>query len=148
MSQNQPGNELQRSRAPAEAKANTRLPLEGPFRDPETSTLIFRRAAERLSPDLARTVTAVLAESPDPDSALLLFERLAGAAAEVVRLLEHHHFLAHYAILVFSHSRYLGETLLQNTDLLQSFLRERNLDRSFSREEFQESLARFRSRSF
>jgi [glutamine synthetase] adenylyltransferase / [glutamine synthetase]-adenylyl-L-tyrosine phosphorylase len=159
LSHNQPGNELQRSRGPAAAKANTRLVLEGkashevdlshiPFHDPETSRLIFSRAAERLSPDLVRTVTALLAESPDPDSALLLFERLTAASAEVVRLLEHHHFLAHYAILVFSHSRYLGETLLQNTDLLQSFLRERNLDRSFSREEFQESLARFRSRSF
>src|ERR1019366_504955 len=45
-------------------------------------------------------------------------------------------------------SRFLGETLIQNTDLLSSLLREKNLDRSFSREEFHEALARFRSRSF
>ena len=109
---------------------------------------MFARAAEQLSPDLVRTVTALLAESPDPDSAILSFERLVLASAEIVRLLEQHPFLAHYSILVFGHSRYLGETLLQNTDLFPSFLRERNLDRSFSREEFQESLARFRSRSF
>ena len=66
----------------------------------------------------------------------------------MVRLLERQNFLAHYAIAVFGHSRYLGETLIQNPDLLQSFLREKNLDRSFSREEFHEALARFRARSF
>ena len=61
-----------------------------------------------------------------------------------MRLLEQHNFLAHYAIVVFGHSRFLGDTLIQNPDLLASFLRERNLDRSFSQEEFHESLARFR----
>ena len=55
---------------------------------------------------------------------------------------------AHYALVIFGYSRFLGETLLQNPDLLPSLLRERNLDQSFSREEFNESLARFRSRSF
>jgi [glutamine synthetase] adenylyltransferase / [glutamine synthetase]-adenylyl-L-tyrosine phosphorylase len=162
LSHNQPGKERERSRGLAEPKANPGTAFERkassgphevslshiPFHDPENARLIFARAAERLSADLIRTVAALLGESPDPDSALLLFERLVAASAETARLLEHHQFLAHYAILVFSHSRYLGETLLQNTDLFQSFLRERNLDRSFSREEFQESLARFRSRSF
>ena len=88
----------------------------------------------------------MLAEAPDPDGALLLFERLS-ESPEIVRLLEQHNFLAHYAIVVFGHSRFLGETLIQNTDLLPSFLREKNLDRSFSQEEFHESLARFRTRS-
>jgi glutamine synthetase adenylyltransferase len=64
-----------------------------------------------------------------------------------VRLLEQHNSLAHFAFVVFGHSRFLGETLVQNADLLASFLRERNLDRSFSQEEFHESLARFRTRS-
>ena len=77
----------------------------------------------------------------------MLFERLIGSP-ETLRLIEQHHSLAHYAVVVFGHSRFLGETLLQNTDLLSSLLREKNLDRSFSREEFHEALARFRSRSF
>jgi glutamate-ammonia-ligase adenylyltransferase len=89
----------------------------------------------------------LLAESPDPDCALRLFERLT-ESPEIVRLLDRHNFLVHYAIVVFGHSRFLGETLIQNPDLLQSFLREKNLDRSFSQEEFHESLARFRARSF
>jgi glutamate-ammonia-ligase adenylyltransferase len=119
------------------------------FQDPETARANFSRTIERLSPVLAAALPALLAESPDPDSSLMLFDRLVNEASpEVVRLLDRHNSLAHYAIVVFGHSRFLGETLIQNTDLLHSFLREKNLDRSFSREEFHESLARFRSRSF
>jgi glutamate-ammonia-ligase adenylyltransferase len=101
-----------------------------------------------LSPALATALPTLLAESPDPDSALLLFERLVSESEEIARLLDRHHPLAHYAIVVFGHSRFLGETLVQNPDLLQSLLRERSLDRSLSREELHEALARFRSRSF
>ncbi len=119
------------------------------FQDPESARANFSRAVSRLSPVLAGALSALLAESPDPDSALMLFDRLVSEASpEVVRLLDRHNSLAHYAIVVFGHSRFLGETLIQNTDLLHSFLRDKNLDRSFSREEFHESLARFRSRSF
>jgi [glutamine synthetase] adenylyltransferase / [glutamine synthetase]-adenylyl-L-tyrosine phosphorylase len=119
------------------------------FQDPETARVNFSRVIQRLSPALGGALPALLAESPDPDSSLMLFDRLVSEASpEVVRLLDRHNSLAHYAIVVFGHSRFLGETLIQNTDLLHSFLREKNLDRSFSREEFHESLARFRSRSF
>src|SRR5437773_4698126 len=119
------------------------------FQDPETARVNLSRAVERLSPVLAGALPALLDESPEPDSALMLFDRLVSEASpEVVRLLDRHNSLAHYAIVVFGHSRFLGETLIQNTDLLHSFLRDKNLDRSFSRKEFHESLARFRSRSF
>ena len=117
-----------------------------PFHDSESARLTLERASARLSPRLAAALPSLLAEAPDPDSALLLFERLT-ESAEIVRLLEQHNFLAHYAIVVFGHSRFLGETLVQNADLLASFLREKNLDRSFSKEEFHEGLARFRARS-
>jgi glutamate-ammonia-ligase adenylyltransferase len=117
-----------------------------PFRDPESARLNLGRVSTRLSFNLALAMRSLLAEAPDPDGALLLFERLI-EAPDVVRLLERHNFLAHYAIILFGHSRFLGDTLLQNTDLLPSMLREKNLDRSFSPEEFHESLARFRARS-
>ena len=116
------------------------------FRSPEVSHENLQRVRGRLSPGLAAALPGLLAEAPDPDGALLLFERLC-ESAETVRLLDQHNFLAHYALVVFGHSRFLGETLVQNADLLPSFLRERNLDRSFSQEEFHESLARFRTRS-
>jgi [glutamine synthetase] adenylyltransferase / [glutamine synthetase]-adenylyl-L-tyrosine phosphorylase len=120
-----------------------------PFQDPESAKLSLADTVKRVSPALAAALPGLLAESPDPDSALLLFDRLVSESSEeIVHLLNRHNALAHYAIVVFGHSRYLSETLLQNTDLLQALLREKNLDRSFSRDEFYESLARFRSRSF
>src|SRR5437899_9836171 len=143
---------LPESRPPNDPRQPLDLPaalVNIPFHDPEGAKQNFSRVTERLSPTLAGALPGLLAESPDPDSALILFERLVGeSTGEMVRQLNRDNFLAHYAIVVFGHSRFLGETLIQNTDLLQTFLRERNLDRSFSREEFHESLARFRSRSF
>ncbi len=119
-----------------------------PFQDPESAKLNLARVMRRISSELATALPALLAESPDPDSALILFDRLVSESSpEIVRLLDRHNSLAHYAIVVFGYSRFLGETLIQNPDLLQSFLREKNLDRSFSREEFHGGLARFRSRS-
>src|SRR5438270_8541275 len=119
-----------------------------PFQDPHTSNATLARIANRVSPALAALLPGLLAESPDPDTALLFFDRLVSESAGIIQLLNRHNFLAHYALLVFGHGRFLAETLIQNTDLLQSFLREKNLDRSLSREEFHEALARFRSRSF
>jgi len=118
------------------------------FQDPEGGQQTLSRVRRQLSPDLAGSLPALLAESPDPDSALMQFDRLINNSPETLRLIEQHNSLAHYAIVVFGHSRFLSETLLQNTDLLHSFLREKNLDRSFSRDEFHEALARYRSRSF
>jgi [glutamine synthetase] adenylyltransferase / [glutamine synthetase]-adenylyl-L-tyrosine phosphorylase len=117
------------------------------FRNPEVAQVTLERVGARLSSGLASALPGLLAEAPDPDGALLLFERLC-ESAEMVRLLDQHNFLAHYALVVFGHSRFLGETLIRNADLLPSFLREKNLDRSFSQEEFHESLARFRARTF
>jgi glutamate-ammonia-ligase adenylyltransferase len=119
------------------------------FHDPQTARQNCERISLKLSPALARALPALLADSPDPDSALLLLDRLVTEASpETLRLIESHPFLAHYAVAVFGHSWYLGETLIRNADLLQTFLREKHLDRSFSREDFSEALARFRSRSF
>lgn len=124
--------------------------VEGiPFESPGSARQHFEHLSSKLSASLAAALPGLLAESPDPDSALLLFDRLVGESSqETLRLIEGHPFLAHYAIAVFGHSRYLGETLVQNTDLLHTFLREKKLDRNSSHEEFSEALARFRSRSF
>ena len=108
----------------------------------------FENAVKALPPALASSLAGLLKECPDPDSALVLLDRLVSNSPPLLRILDRHHPLAHYALVIFGYSRFLGETLLQNPDLLPSLLRERNLDQSFSREEFNESLARFRSRSF
>ena len=119
------------------------------FHDAERAQLALSQVRKGLSPKLSEALLPLLAELPDPDSALAFLERLlCESNPEVVRLLERHPVVAHYALVVFGHSRFVGETLLQNTDLLHWLSGEKKLDCSFSRETFQESLARFRSRSF
>ncbi len=118
------------------------------FLDHRAARTYIERIASILSADLTSALPALFSESPDPDSALILLDQLVCGSPESARQLDGYHSLAHYALLVFGHSRFLGDTLIQNPDLLHSFLKERNLDRSFSREEFHEALARFRARSF
>jgi glutamate-ammonia-ligase adenylyltransferase len=119
------------------------------FRDPELASANLAKISGRAPSVVVRTLRNLLAESPDPDAALNLFERLCdNSSAEVLRQMERHPFLVHYAVLVFGYSQYLGETLIQNTDLFAALARERMLDRTHSRDDFRESFARFRSRSF
>lgn len=118
------------------------------FQDPASTSLNLAHVRQRVSPGLSAALPALLAESPDPDSSLILFDRLVSESSpEIVSLLDQHPQLAHYAIVVFGHSRFLGETLLQNPEVLQALLRPKSLDQNFSREEFRESLARFRART-
>jgi glutamate-ammonia-ligase adenylyltransferase len=120
-----------------------------PFQHPEAARQQIGPLCERISRSLAKALPSLLSDCPDPDSALLLFDRLLSeGSSETLRVIESHPFLAHYAIAVFGNSRYLGETLVRNPDLLQTFIREKKLDQSFSHDEFSEALARFRSRSF
>jgi glutamate-ammonia-ligase adenylyltransferase len=119
------------------------------FHDRERAEMNLAQIRARVPKAVAEAVPALLADVPDPDAALNLFERLTEqAAGELFRVFEKHRSLVHYALIVFGYSQYLGETLLHNTDLLPILLREENLDRSHSREEFRGAFARFRSRSF
>jgi glutamate-ammonia-ligase adenylyltransferase len=118
------------------------------FRHPHIAAQNLARVGERVSGSGLRTLVQLLAESPDPDTSLNLFERLtANAGAEAFRLLERHQNLLHYAVAVLGYSHYLGETLIQNPDLFQVLLREKNLHLTHSRDEYAEIFARFRSRS-
>lgn len=117
------------------------------FQNPESAKLNLAHMT-RISSPLKAALPALLAESPDPDSALMRFDRLvSNGAPEVARLLDQNPQLAHYAIVIFGHSHFLGETLLQNPDLLQPLLRPKVFDQNLSHEEFRESLARFRART-
>ncbi len=119
------------------------------LRDCHAAAHNLQRIAQRVPAGVAATIPPLLADLPDPDAALNLFERLtATAQPELFRLLEHHGALVHYALVVFGYSQYLGETLIQNTDILHALVRDKALDRSYSREHYRESFARFRSCSF
>jgi glutamate-ammonia-ligase adenylyltransferase len=96
-----------------------------------------------------RSFLALLPNTPNPDATVNQFQRLAEVGSpELMRLLGQHLSLVHYTVVVFGHSPWLGETLIQSPDLLYGFARERSLDRTHSREEFEEGFARMRSRSF
>lgn len=119
------------------------------FRDPGRARQNLEAIAARVPPQVAAAIPALLTDAPDPDSALNLFERLTAAASpELFRTLDRQRALIHYALLVFGHSQYLGETLIKSPDIFAVLAREHALDRSHSREEFREAFARFRSRSF
>ncbi|MGA2001171.1 MAG: hypothetical protein ABSG52_14365 [Terriglobales bacterium] len=133
---------------PKLAHALPELP-QAPFRDPQAARRNLARIAERVPAAVARAIPPLLTDVPDPDAALNLFERLTETApAELFRAFERDRALVHYALAVFGYSHFLGETLIQNTDLFHILQRDKMLDRSRSREEYREAFARFRSRSF
>ena len=89
-----------------------------------------------------------LKASPSPDSVLLQFERLMETAmGELASAFGKQTVLIHYATLVFGHSAWLGETLIQNVDLFRRLGRSNSLDHCYSREEFREEFARTYVRS-
>ncbi|MGA3316661.1 MAG: hypothetical protein ABSC64_09515 [Candidatus Korobacteraceae bacterium] len=125
------------------------LPSNVQFRDSEAARRNLARIRQLAPAEVQQALAALLPSSPNPDAAVNQFERLAESASpDLLRLLEKHQFLIHYAVVVFAGSSWLGETLIHNTDLFQGFVRDKSLDRAHSREEFQESFARMRSRSF
>src|SRR5215469_14832528 len=125
------------------------FPDLAPFREGERARQNFVRIRARVPHELVAALGPLLAEAPDPDQALNLFERLVGEGSEqLIGLLNKNRVLLHYAITIFGHSYWLGETLIQNQDLLYSLQRERNLERSLGRDDYREHFARFRSHSF
>lgn len=124
------------------------LPPNIEFRDATAAARNLAGIRGRMSPPLFGTLLRILGESPDPDSVVLLLIRLVEASdVEVASLLAEHPNLLHYACLIFGHSSWLGESLIQNIDLLERFRRREDLGRCLSREEFREEYARTESRS-
>ena len=118
------------------------------FRDPQSAREILERIASQVPPGTLEALSTLLPDSPDPDGALASFERLLeGGGRELVRLLDRHRLLIHYALAVFGYSRFLGDTLIRTPELLNNLLKERVLDRSYAAEELHEAFARFRARS-
>ena len=119
------------------------------FRDEAAAARSLARVREIVPPRVYETISALLGAAPNPDAGVNQFERLAETASpELLRLLEKHPSLIHYAVVVFGYSPWLGETLIHNPDIFYGFVRDRNFDRTQSREDFEESFARMRSRSF
>ncbi len=109
---------------------------------------LLRDFAAKVSPSISSLIPSLLRESPDPESCVTLLERLlVEYPGDTLREFAVHPSFVHYAILTFGHSRFLSETLIQNSDLLPALLRRPGLDRSDSAEEAHQRLARFLARS-
>ena len=119
------------------------------FRDRAVATGNLAQIQKLAPARVYEALSALLTAAPDPDATVNQFQRLVETASpELLRLLERNPSLVHYALIVFGHSPWLGETLIHNPDMFHGFIRERRLDRTHSREELQEDFARMRSRSF
>jgi glutamate-ammonia-ligase adenylyltransferase len=117
------------------------------FRDPDHARRAFRTLQARLSAELCSRLPDLLSSTSDPDSALVMLERLVEGGGEVAERLNRSPALVHYAVTIFSHGPFLGETLLRNPDLLDSRQDSGALDRTYSREEFQHRLKDNRSQN-
>ena len=121
----------------------------GMFREQERARQNLQRILARVPRELADPLAELLGESPDPDQALNLLERLVTEGSDqLIHTLNKHRVLLHYLVALFGHSYWLGETLVHNQDIVYSLQRERNLERSLGREDYRENFARFRSHSF
>jgi glutamate-ammonia-ligase adenylyltransferase len=116
------------------------------FQDPGSATRTLGRICDRIPVEAFDAACHFLADSPDPDSAVVLLDRLVDAASdELLNALAMQPSLIHYAILIFGHSTWLGGTLVQNCDLLRRLEQREGLARSFSCEEFREKFVRWHS---
>jgi [glutamine synthetase] adenylyltransferase / [glutamine synthetase]-adenylyl-L-tyrosine phosphorylase len=126
-------------------------PRPGPkpeFLDPDSAADNLGRIERLVSASTFECLVPLLLVTPAPDAAVNQFLRFAeGATPELMRLLQQHPSLVHYATVVFGNSVWLGDTLVRNPDLFYGFARERSLDRTHSRDELEEAFARLRSRS-
>jgi glutamate-ammonia-ligase adenylyltransferase len=114
-----------------------------PFADPARARANFERLAQRLPERLFSFLPTLLPQIPDPDGALNHLERLSQEAGpRVYGALERQPALLHYLLALFSCSRFLSETLLQQPDLILWLGRERQLDRWQTKEELLEEYAR------
>ncbi|HEV2615698.1 MAG TPA: hypothetical protein VGU63_03700 [Candidatus Acidoferrales bacterium] len=122
------------------------------FNEPSSAEANLAILQSRLSPKLWATLPTLLAQVPSPDDALNFLERyLREAPASVTRYLESHRAALHYLLSLFSYSRFLSESLVQQPELLL-WLDRRNptegLERHKSRDDLLEDCYRFSTMAY
>jgi len=127
-----------------------------PFSDPTRAAANLARIEGRLPPSLHQAFSSLLAQTPAPDDAVNFLERFLhpeAASPLVLQYLQKHPASLHYLLTIFSYSRFLSETLLQQPDLITTLLRPttdsvgRGIDRSRTAEDLDEEFARFEATS-
>ena len=122
----------------------------GYFRERERARRNLESIRPRVSEETFRLLLSLLAESPDPDQALNLFERMlpetVPSGGPLASLFREHPRLLHYAVSILGHSYWLGETLIQNQDVFQLLLAEKRLERALGHDDYRERLEGFRAK--
>jgi [glutamine synthetase] adenylyltransferase / [glutamine synthetase]-adenylyl-L-tyrosine phosphorylase len=118
------------------------------FRDPARARAELEGLHARLGAGMLAALPPLLSQTADPDQALSFLERFASQSGdESTALLDSDQVLLRCVISVFGHSHWLGETLINNTDLFQSLQRQKDLERSLGREDFLRRFLQLRKRS-
>jgi len=127
------------------------------FAEPARAETNLALIGERLPRGLWDTLPTLLAQVPEPDQALNYLERyLRDLPARVAERLEGNAIALHYLLVLFSHSRFLSETILQQPELILWLHAPRRpgpaakdrLERIKSPEDLQEEFARFHATHF
>ena len=109
------------------------IPAGIEFYDPRGASRSLGRIRDRLPSEAFDAACHFLADSPDPDSAVVLLDRLVESASDaLLSAIRTKPSLIHYAILIFGHSTWLGAALVQDSDVLQRFEQREGLECSFS----------------
>src|SRR5215471_16462177 len=135
------------------------------FAEPSRAEVNLALLERCLPSNLWATLPALLAQLPDPDGALNFLERYMSQESEVERAsqsvasavayLRRHPAALHHLLLIFSYSRFLSETMIQQPDLIIWLDRPvrhgrwptQTLDRIKSPEDLHEEFARFEATS-
>ncbi|MGB6483454.1 MAG: hypothetical protein WBE86_08215 [Candidatus Acidiferrales bacterium] len=122
------------------------------FNEPSAAEANLAILQSRLSPKLWERLPTLLAQLPSPDDALNFLERyLREAPASVTRHLEAHPAALHYLLSLFSFSRFLSESLVQEPELILWLDRRgpnEGLERMKSRDDVLEDCYRFSTMAF
>jgi glutamate-ammonia-ligase adenylyltransferase len=131
------------------ARRQRRIPLEAVLEhalvlDRQRALVNLAAIASRVSSGVMAALPWLLAESPDPDTALNGLERFSAAASpQMLRLFDRQPRLIHYALVVFGYSPYLSDTLIQNPDVLASFAKPAEVEHSYSADDYRLAYAHF-----
>jgi glutamate-ammonia-ligase adenylyltransferase len=114
-------------------------------RDRELARANLARLGSRLSGGTILLLLRLLIEAPDPDQALNFCERLVSPAGEEFLRGLSDPTVLHYALVIFGHSHWLGEALLQSPEILDALRKEKSLERFLGRETYRLRLEQYRS---
>lgn len=114
------------------------------FLDTARARANLARLESRLPPSLLALLPTALGQVPDSDTALNALERFTRhSTTDVFEHIVRQPVLLYHLLALFSHSRFLGESLIQQPELIGWLARDRQLARIKSKEDLLEEYARF-----